>query len=87
MAKIQHHFPNTYITDEKLLEFNKALTLFLRRVFDLTHSTTVKTMFLKKQNGGIGIRKPSIVYRTCRIYHLTKMLNNDHENIKFVGRN
>ena len=87
MSKIQHHFPNTYIRDEKLLEFDKALASFLQRVFDLTHSTTVKTMFLKKQFGGIGIRKPSVVYRTRRICHLIKMLNNDNENIKFIAMN
>ena len=87
MSKIQHHFPNTYITDDKLVEFDKALSSFLRRIFDLTHSTTVKTMFLKKQFGGIRIRKLSVVYRTCRICHLIKMLNNNNENIKFIARN
>ena len=35
--------------------FDKALTSFLRRVFDLSHCTTVKTLFLKKHIGGIGI--------------------------------
>ena len=87
MSKIQYHFPNTYITDEKLSEFEKALASFLRKVFDLTHSTTVKTMLLKKQFGGIAMRKPSVVYRTCRICHLIKMLNNDNESIKFIARN
>ena len=51
------------------------------------HSTIIKAMFLKKQIGGIGIRKPSIVYRTCRICRLIKMLDNDNENIKFMARN
>ena len=84
MAKIQHHFPNTYINDETINEFDRALTSFLRRVFDLNHSTTVRSMFVKKHFGGIGIRKP---YRTTRICHLLKMLNHPNENLRFIARN
>ena len=87
MANIQHHFANTYINDETINEFDKALTSFLRRIFALNHSTTVRSMFLKKHVGGIGIRKPSIVYRTTRFCYLFKMLNHQDENLRFIARN
>ena len=87
MANIQHHFANTYINDETINEFDKALTSLLRRIFALNHSTTVSLMFLKKHVGGIGIRKPSIVYRTTRFCHLFKILNHQDENLRFIARN
>ena len=68
-------------------EFDRALTSFLRRVFDLNHITTVRSVFLKKHFGGIGIRKPSIACRTTRICHLFKMLNYPNENFRFIARN
>ena len=89
VANIQHYFENTYINDglEFLItEFDKALTSFLHRVFALNHSTTVRSMFLKKHVGGIGIRKPSIVYRTTRFCHLFKMLNHQDENLRFIKK-
>ena len=53
----------------------------------LNHSTTVRSMLLKKHMGGIGIRNPSIVYRTARLCHLFKMLNHQDENLRFTARN
>ena len=73
--------------DETINEFDRALPSFLRRVFDLNHSTTVRSMFVKKHFGGIGIRKPSIAYRTTRICHLFKMLNHPNENFRLIARN
>ena len=44
-------------------------------------------MFLKKQYGGLGIRKPSVVYRATRISFLFNMLNHENQNIQYVARN
>ena len=63
MSKIQHHFPNTNISEELLQEFDKALTSFLRHLFDIYTNTTVHTCYMRKQLVGLGVRKPSIVYR------------------------
>ena len=87
MAKIQHQLPSTYINDETINEFDRALTSFLCRVFDLNHSTTVRSMFVKKHFGSIGIHKPSIACRTTRICHLFKMSNHPNENFWFIARN
>ena len=44
-------------------------------------------MFLKKQHGGLGIRKPSTIYRATRINFLIKMLNHPDNNFRFIPRN
>ena len=36
--------------------------------------------------GGLGIRKPSIVYKATRIAHLLNMSNHQDINIKFIAR-
>ena len=43
-------------------------------------------MFLKKQHGGLGIKKPSIIYRATRNF-LIKMLNHPDNNFRFIARN
>ena len=73
MSKIQHHFPNTNISEELLQEFDKAQTSFLRHLFDIYTNTTVRTCYMRKQLDGLGVRKPSIVYRATRINHLVKI--------------
>ena len=87
MASIQHYFANTYIDEDHLHKFDKVLTAFLRKSFSIYTNTTVRTMFQKKKSGGIGVRKPSRVYRSVRISHLVNMLNHENENIRFVARN
>ena len=42
---------------------------------------------MKKQHGGLGIRKPSTVYGATRISFLVNMLNHDNDNIRYVARN
>ena len=44
-------------------------------------------MFLKKDKGGLGVRKPSLNYTAARISFLVNMLNHLNENIRFVARN
>ena len=87
MASIQHHFSNTYIDEDHLHKFGKVLTAFFRKSFSIYTNTTARTMFQKKKSGGIGVRKPSRVYRSVRISHLVNMLNHENENIRFVARN
>ena len=87
MASIQHHFANTYVDEDHLHKFDKVLTAFLRKSFSFYTNTTVRTMFQKKKSGGIGVRKPSRVYRSVRISHIVNMLNHENENIRFVARN
>ena len=87
MLSIYHHFYNTRITELELQGFVAVLVKHLRIIFGLNHSTTVRSCFQSKQNGGLGIRKPSIVYRATRISHLLAMLNHEEENFRFVARN
>ena len=43
-------------------------------------------MFIKKQHGGLGIRKPSTIYKATRINLLIKMLNHPDNSFKFIAR-
>ena len=86
MSKISHHFFNTYISEEQLTSFDRELSRTLRTIFKICHSVTVRTFFQKKINGGLVIRKPSIVYRASRVSHLILMLNHADQNIRFVAR-
>ena len=43
-------------------------------------------MFIKKQKGGLGIRKPLIIYRATRINFFIKMLNHADLNFRYAAR-
>ena len=86
LSKIEHHFSNTFITEEQLQDFDKVLISCLRKIFNLNNNTTTRTMFIKKQHGGLGIRKPSTIYKATRINLLIKMLNYPDNNFKFIAR-
>ena len=87
MSSIYHHFYNTRIMELELQGFDAVLVKYLPIIFGLNHSATVRSCFQSKQNGGLGIRKSSIVYRATRISHLLAMLNHKEENFRFVARN
>ena len=87
LSKIEHHFSNTLIMEEQLQKFDRITVSCLRKIFNLNNNTTTRTMFLKKQHGGLGIRKPSIIYRATRINFLIKMLNHPDNNFRFIARN
>ena len=86
MSKIEHNFVNTTIKEEQLETFDKLLVKTLRRVFSIETNTTVRTFFQNKSKGGLGVRKPSIIYRAARVNFLIHMLNHNDENFRFVAR-
>ena len=61
IATIEHHFVNVQFTEENLEVLDKALKNFLGKLFDLNTNTTVRTMFLKKDKGGLGVRKTILI--------------------------
>ena len=87
ISKIEHHFSNTYMTERQLQNFDKGLVSCLRRIFNLNINTTIRTFFIMKQQGGIGVRKPSIIYRATRINFLAKMINHSGKNFRYIARN
>ena len=87
LSKIVHHFANTRFNEDQLNDLDTLLTKTICLILCLNHSTTVRTCFLSKWKGGLGIQKPSIVYRSTRITHLLAMLNHQEVNIRFVARN
>ena len=86
MSKIEHSFVNTTINEVQLEFFDKILVKNLRRIFDFETNTTVRTFFQEKSKGGLGVRTPSIIYRTARVNFLLHMLNHNDENLRYVGR-
>ena len=87
LSKIEHFFPNINFTEDNLAELDEVLTSCLRKMFNIYTNTMVRTMFTKKQHGGLGIRKPSFVYRATHISFLVCMLNHEDDNIRYVTRN
>ena len=87
LSKISHRFSNMHITETKLYELDQLLVSAIRKIFNLTRSTTTETCFQPKVRGGLGIRKPSIVCRATRIAHSVKMLIHSEDNIRFLARN
>ena len=67
LSNISHRFPNMYMTETELYEFDQLLVSAIRKIFNLTHSTATKTCFQADVQGGLGIQNPSIVYRATRI--------------------
>ena len=61
MAAVEHHFVNIQLTEENLEVLDKALKNFLQKLFNLNTNTTIRTMFLKKDKGGLGVRKLSLI--------------------------
>ena len=87
ISKISHHFPNIIINEERLKLFDSDICRAQLKIFQIPHSATVRTFFQPKVNGGLGVRKPSLVYRASRVCHLICMLNHEDENIQFVAKN
>ena len=90
LSKIEHFFSNISFTEENLAELDKLLILCSRKNFDIytnTTNTTARTMFMKKQYGGLGIRKPSVVHRATRISFIVNVLNHENQNIQNGARN
>ena len=84
LSKIEHFFPIINFTEDNLAELDKVLTSCLRKMFNIYTNTTVRTMFTKKQHGGLGIRKPSLVYKATRISFLVCMLNREDDNFDML---
>ena len=84
LSKVQHHFANTAFTEDQLQELDKLLASFLRNTFHIHNNTTVRTLVQKKQIGGLGVRKPSTIYRITRVSHLVSILNNDTNELNLI---
>ena len=45
LSKISHRFPNMHTTETKLYELDQLLVSAVRKILNLTHSTTTKNLF------------------------------------------
>ena len=68
LSKIIHQFANTQLTEQHLNELDTLLMNLLGKILSSNHSTTVRTCFQPKSKGGLGVRKPSIVYTAFSPY-------------------
>ena len=84
--KISHHFSNTRLNEKQLDELDDKVISTVKRLFQLYPKSSGKAFFVDKLNGGLGIKRPSHVYRAARISNLMKMLNHEEENIRFIAR-
>ena len=65
---------------------DSKISCTVKRIFNLYPKTTDKVFYINRLQGGLGIKKPSNVYRAARIAHLMKMLNHDDSNIRHIAR-
>ena len=86
LSKIQHHFANNAFAEDQLQDLDKLRGSFLQNTFHIHNNTAVRTLLQKKQVGGLGVRKPSTIYRITRVSHLVSMLNNDNDNFRHIAR-
>ena len=86
LAKILHHFDNTRIEEQQLGEMDSKVSCVVRNMFGLYPKTTDEVFFIGRLHGGLGIKKPSNVYRATRISNLVNMLNHEEENIRYIAR-
>ena len=86
LAKISHHFENTRIEEKQLEELDSKITKTIKEMFDLYPKSSDKIFFVNRLLGGLGIKRPSKVYRATGVSNLIKMLNHDEENIQYLAR-
>ena len=86
LAKISHHFENTKIEEKQLEKLDAKITKTVKEMFDLYPKSSDKAFFVNRLLGGLGIKRPSHVYRALRLSNLVKMLNYDEENIRYLAR-
>ena len=86
LAKILHHFDNARIEEQQLGEMDSKVSCVVKNMFGLYPKTTDKVFFIGRLQGGLGIKKPSNVYRATRISNLVNMLNHEEENIRYIER-
>ena len=55
-------------------------------MFALNPKSSDKIFFVNGLLGGLGIKRPSNVYRATRVSTLIKMLNHDEESIQYLAR-
>ena len=82
LAKILHHFYNSRLSVKQLDQLDNIITDAVRELFSLYKSTTRIAIFLPRENGGLGIKRISDVYRSTRL----AFLNHDVVHFKHIAR-
>ena len=86
LAKILHHFYNSRLSVKQLDQLDNIITDAVRELLSLYKSTTRTVIFLPRENGGLGIKRISDVYRSTRLAFLIKMLNHDVMHFRHIAR-
>ena len=86
LAKISHHFDNTRLNEKQLDDLNGKIISTVKTLFQLYPNSSDKVFFVDRLNVGLGIKRPSHVYRAAHISNLMIMLNHEEENIRFIAR-
>ena len=86
LAKILHHFYNTRFTVQSLEDMDGYLVDCVRELYGMHKSTTQISIFLPRDNGGLGIKRISDIYYTTRLSFLIKMLNHHIKDFRHIAR-
>ena len=86
LAKISNHFDYTRLNEKQLDELDDKVISTVKRLLQLYPKSSDRVFFVDRLNGGLGIKRPSHVYRAARISNLMKMLNHEEENIRYIAR-
>ena len=86
LAKVLHHIYNTRFSVSSLEDMDGHLVDCVRELYGMHKSTTQISIFLPRDNGGLGIKRISNVYYTTRLSFLVKILNHEVQDFQHIAR-
>ena len=86
MSKLTFYFSNITFSEKRLQDMESLIVNAVRQWLRLNKSSTRAFMFTPKKLGGLGILKPSTLYKAKKILFIISVLNSDDQNVRILAR-
>ena len=86
MAKLMFYFSNITFSEKRLQDMGSLIVNAVYQWLRLNKSSTGAFMFTPKKHRGLGILKPSTMYKAKKIAFIISVLNSDDQNIRIIAR-
>ena len=86
MPKLMFYFSNITFSEKRLQDMESLIVNAVRQWLRLNKSSTRAFMFTSKKHGGLGILKPSTMYKAKKISFIISVLNSDDQNVRILAR-
>ena len=86
MSELMFYFSNITFSEKRLQDMESLIVNVVRQWLRLNKSSTRAFMFTPKILGGLGILKPSTMYKTKKISFIISVLNSDDQNVRTLAR-